>query len=378
MNTFPLRLICVILLLPQGSRLAAGNPLTLLRQLGDLIDTMSVSSVDRRYIDAPEKPWQLIVKGNVNQSSMEMETSGSIGGHDYKASPYLENEPTRYVGVWGGYRGYGLGYSVNVGGDKGSYLTFGATGGAYGVNVRIHSFKNSEPYFNLNTNLIPEEYEGEWEKVQLIDPIRVHTVIADGYYLFNGRRFSYAAAYDQSVLQKRSAGSLMAGAMYYYGRVDYATDTNADLIYIMHGLGRIKLWQGSVGVGYAYNLVPAQGLLVSAMAMPMVTFVNKVKAYGYSTNVPELMDNPRFMDEEISVDDWDRWWYGNLRIAPIGTKTFSSAVTVNLDARLSVTYNIDRYFVNVYGQYYNFRYHSSSSNGQLSDWFVNAVLGVRL
>lgn len=128
MNTFPLRLICVILLLPQGSRLAAGNPLTLLRQLGDLIDTMSVSSVDRRYIDAPEKPWQLIVKGNVNQSSMEMETSGSIGGHDYKASPYLENEPTRYVGVWGGYRGYGLGYSVNVGGDKGSYLTFGATG----------------------------------------------------------------------------------------------------------------------------------------------------------------------------------------------------------------------------------------------------------
>ena len=49
----------------------------------------------------------------------------------------------------------------------------------------------------------------------------------------------------------------------------------------MQGLGCVKLWQGSVGVGYAYNRVPAKGLLVSAMAMPMLTFVNKIKAYGY-------------------------------------------------------------------------------------------------
>ena len=38
------------------------------------------------------------------------------------------------------------------------------------------------------------------------------------------------------------------GAMYFYGRIDYSSPSNGDLIYLMHGLGRVKLWQGSVGV----------------------------------------------------------------------------------------------------------------------------------
>jgi len=348
------------------------------KKVATMIDSMSVRGLDRRYIDAPDKPWQLIVRGNMNQSSLMMETSGNIAGLPYHAKPYLKTEPSKYVGLWAGYRGYGLGYTVNVGGDKGSYLTFGATGGAYGVNVRIHSFDNDHPNFSLTSDFIPEGSEGEWDEVELIDPIKVRTVIADGYYLFNGKRFSYAAAYDQSVLQKRSAGSLMAGAMYYYGHINYATDYNGDLIYMMKGLGRVKLWQGSVGVGYAYNWVPARGLLVSAMAMPMLTVVNKIKAYGYATNVDELMEDPRFLSEEITNEEWDDWFYSNLRIRPMGDKTFNSGMTVNFDARLSVTYNLGRYFVNAYGQFNNNRYHHDDSHGHLNDWFVNTSVGIRL
>ena len=273
--------VFVTILCLYGQASAQNDVTAFIKKVGTLIDTMSVSGVDRRYIDAPVKPWQLIVKGNVNQSSLKMKTEGTIADIiEYSATPYLKTEPSQYVGLWAGYRGYGLGYTVNIGGDKGSYLTFGATGGAYGVNVRIHSFKNDHPNFDLTSNLVPDENEDDWNEVQLIDPIKVHTLIADGYYLFNGKHFSYAAAYDQSVLQKRSAGSLMAGAMYYYGHIDYATHSNGDLIYLMNGLGGVKLWQGSVGVGYAYNWVPARGLLISAMAMPMLTVVNKIRAYG--------------------------------------------------------------------------------------------------
>lgn len=352
--------------------------LSLIKKLCTKIDSMSVKGVDRRYIDSPENPWQIIVRGNVNQSSVSLNTSGKIGDVEYDSKPYLKTEPSRYVGVWAGYRGYGLGYTVNVGGDKGSYFTIGATGGTYGVNVRIHSFKNNHPNFDLSSDLIPEKDKESWKEVQLIDPIKVRTVIADGYYLFNGKKFSYAAAYDLSVLQKRSAGSLMAGAMYYFGNIDYATDTNGDLIYLMHGLGRVKLWQGSVGLGYAYNWVPAKGLLISAMAMPMVTFVNKIKAYGYGTNVETLMKDPRFMSDDITNEEWDKWFYSNVRIFPMADKTFNSGVTVNFDARLSATYNFGRYFVNAYGQFNNFRYRHSSSHGHLNDWFVNTSLGIRL
>lgn len=380
-------IIAAVLIFGSAEVSAQSGITTFAKRVGTLLDSMSVKGVDRRYIDAPKQPWQVILKGNVNQSSLKMHSKGTLNVQvdddvsisvPYSATPSLKTEPSRYVGIWAGYRGYGLGYTVNVGGDKGSYLTFGATGGAYGINVRLHSFENSNPNFNMYSSIIPEDSKDDWQDVKLIDPIKIRTIIADGYYLFNGKHFSYAAAYDQSVIQKRSAGSLMVGGMYYHGSIRYDTDTNGDLVYIMHGLGKIKLWQGSMGVGYAYNWVPVKGLLVNAMAMPMVTFVNRIKAYGYSTNVQELMRESEFLDEEMTDEEWDKWFYGKVKVTPAGSKTFNSGIILNFDARLSVTYNFGRYFVGAYGQYNNFRYRHAESRGHLDDWFVNASFGIRL
>jgi hypothetical protein len=114
------------------------------------------------------------------------------------------------------------------------------------------------------------------------------------------------------------------------------------------------------------------------MVMPMLTVVNRLKAYGYSTNVEELMEDPKFWDPDTSDAEWDEWFYGNLRIAPMGDMSFNSGITVNFDARLSVTYNFSRFFINAYGQFNNMRYTHDSSYGHLNDWFVNASIGVRL
>ena len=361
-----------------GTAMAQGGLTTFVKKVGTMIDSMSVRGLDRNYIDAPEKPWQLIAKGNVNQTIVSMNADGNILGVDYSARPYLRTQPSQYAGFWAGYRGYGIGYTVNVGGDKGSNLVFGATGGAYGVNVRIHSFDNSNPSINLNSELLTEEEQKTWDDVQLIDPIHVRTVIADGYYMFNGKKFSYAAAYDQSVIQKRSAGSLMAGLMYNYTRIDYASDLNGDLVYLMHGLGKVKLWQGSAGVGYAYNWVPARGLLVNVMLMPMVTFVNKLKAFAYATNVPDLMTDDRFWGDDISNEEWDEWFYSNVHITPMGDKTINSGISLGFDTRMSVTYNFGRYFISAYGQFNNIRYRHQSTHGYLNDWFINTAIGIRL
>ena len=358
--------------------MAQGKLATFMKKVGTMIDSMSVRGLDRNYIDAPKEPWQIIAKGNVNQTIVSMNADGNILGVDYSARPYLKTQPSQYVGFWAGYRGYGIGYTVNVGGDKGSNLVFGATGGAYGVNVRIHSFDNSNPSINLNSELLSEEEQKTWDDVQLIDPIHVRTVIADGYYMFNGKKFSYAAAYDQSVIQKRSAGSLMAGLMYNYTHIDYATDLNGDLVYLMHGLGKVKLWQGSAGVGYAYNWVPARGLLVNVMLMPMVTFVNKLKVFAYATNVPELMTDERFWGDDISNEEWDEWFYSNVHITPMGDKTINSGISLGFDTRMSVTYNFGRYFISAYGQFNNIRYRHQSTHGYLNDWFINTAIGIRL
>jgi hypothetical protein len=371
-------LVILIALLTCGHVSAQNGVRGLLKKLGTKLDSMAVKGVDRRYIDAPEKPWQIIVRGNMNQSTVSMNTEGVIDGLSYSAKPHLETRPSRYVGLWAGYRGYGVGYTINVGGDKGSYFTAGATGGSYGINLRIHSFEEDSPDFNLNSDLVPEENKDDWGEVHLSDPIKVRTVIADAYYLFNGKRFSYSAAYDQSLIQKRSAGSLMAGLMYNYTDIDYASDLNGDIIYAMEGLGHMKLWQGSVGVGYAYNWVPVRGLLINILAMPMLTFVNRLKAYAYETNVETLMEDPIFWDPDISNEDWDEWFYGNLHITPMGDKTFNSGLSIGFDARMSLTYNFGRCFFNAYGQFNNIRYHHNSTKGYLNDWFVNTSFGVRL
>ena len=370
-------LVLVIGLSISSQMMAQGGVISLIKKVGTLIDTMSVRGVDRRYIEAPEKPWQLIVRGNVSQTIVSMNTKGVIEGMEYDAKPSLRTEPAQYVGLWAGYRGYGLGYTVNVGGDKGNYFTIGATGGSFGINVRIHSFDNSSPNLNLDSDILSDSNKDEWREVKLIDPIHVNTLIADGYYMFNGKKFSYAAAYDQSVIQKHSAGSLMAGLMYNYTNIDYSSKYNGDIIYLMEGLGRVKLWQGSVGVGYAYNWVPVRGLLINVMAMPMLTFVNKIKAYGYATNVEELMEDPIFWSD-ISNEEWDEWFYKNLQITPMGDMTFNSGLTFSFDGRVSLTYNFGRWFFSAYGQFNNIRYSHNSTSGYLNDWFVNTSFGIRL
>ena len=178
--------ICLMVLLL--CTVAATAQVNFIRKVGTMLDSMAVKGLDRRYIEAPERPWQIIARGNVNQTALSMETQGDVVGAKYSARPYLETEPSQYVGFWAGYRGYGVGYTVNVGGDKGSSFTIGATGGAYGINVRIRSIQNDEPYLNLESDLLDETEKEAWKKAKLTDPIRVKTVIADGYYLFNGKK----------------------------------------------------------------------------------------------------------------------------------------------------------------------------------------------
>lgn len=374
-------LIFLVILVFCGPVLAQTGINKLFTKVTTIKDSMVVKGVDRRYIDIPNQPWQIMLRGNVSQTIVSMKTNGSVLNEDYDNDTRLITRPTQKIGIKVGYRGCGFGYMINVGGDKSRRLTFGATGNAYSLNVRFHSFENTHPDLDMKSDLFDEEDMEEMKKVVLIDPIKVNTILADGYFLFNSRKFSYAAAYKQSVIQKRSAGSLMAGAMFNYTNINYAADSNGDLIFLMHGLGRVKLWQGSLGLGYAYNWVPCKGLLVNVMAMPMLTFVNKLKAYAYETNIPEMMEDPtflKFVNYEIGYDEYDEWYYKNVKIKYLGSETFNSSASIGFDGRVSLTYNFGRYFLNVFGQFNNIRYHHKSSNGYLNDWFINTSIGVRL
>ena len=361
------------------------------RKVGTFIDSLSVRGVDRHYIESPDRPWQIIAKGNVSQTDLKMrstvniqETFPELRGY-WLWESHIKTDPSTYVGFWAGYRGYGLGYSVNVGGDKGTNLTLGAMGGSYGLNFRIHRFETDETTIHFTADMFGEQLDIE-ETGRLDAPINVRTLIADGYYLFNGRHFSYAAAYDQSVIQLRSAGSLLVGGMYYYSHMNFSQPRNAYFINAMNDMGRIKQWQGNIGVGYAYNFVPAKGWLISAMAIPMLTFYNRIKIWRYDSNMFDIDEEDDVMREkvengEISNEEYEVWWeqaIDRTKVWDRDQEVHYSNIRLNYDARLSLTYHWDRYFFNVYGQFNNFRYGHGDASGRLNDWFVNASLGIRL
>ena len=363
---------------------------SLVKKAGTFLDSLSVKGLDRRYIDAPKKPWQVILRGNINQSELKMfaktdkaEDVMPLMVGELTWEPRIKTVPSSYIGFWAGYRGYGFGYSWNIGGDDGRILSFGATGGSYGVNLRIHWFETDEPHVYLKGTLLwditdegemmfqPLEYDQEME---VGSPIKTRSLFLDGYYLFN-KKCSYAAAYDQSVIQKRSAGSLMAGAMYFHSSTDYDHDYNADLIMLMNDIGILKTDQVSVGLGYIYNWVPAKGLLISAMAIPMVTFYNHHKMYLFDSNLKDAMQNEGWVDA-LDIPDGD---YKIRRADKNPEVSKNSNIQLNFDARLSITYEWnERLFINAYGQFGNFRYKTDHISGRLNDWYVNAALGIRL
>lgn len=394
MRKTTLFLLCLIGILPATAADDGVWPtLTgLVRQVGTFVDSMAVKGLDRRYIEAPKKPWQVILRGNINQSDLKLSSTlphaeeffDEFMQGEMKWEPRVKTDPATYAGFWAGYRGYGFGYSWNVGGDKGRILTFGATGGSYGVNLRIHWFDNDAPEINIAGNALTDYADdGTYlyspftfsEELGIGSPIKTRALFLDGYYLLNGKKCSYAAAYDQSVIQKRSAGSLMVGAMYFYSTTKYDADSNADLILMMNDIGCFRSWQASAGAGYIYNWVPVKGLLISGMAIPMFTFYNHYKEWRYDSNLKD-----RVMKEGINaLFDMEEEDYIIRPAVQNAEVSGTPNVKINFDARLSVTYEWkQRYFINAFGQFSNFKYDLDNLSGRLNDWYVNVSLGIRL
>ena len=358
---------------------AKGKPLLLqpVFFLKTLIDSSAVSSIDRNWIEQPKQQLAIEARTTFNQSKLKMETFWEED--NFTMVSKSNNGFSTSAGLWLGYRGYGLGFSKELGNTTGSTFSFGAMGGRFGLNLRISSYKSDMPdiYFN------GEQVSGRnISDDRLDDPINVRNFFLDGYYMLNGKHFSYSAAYDNSLIQRRSAGSVVIGGMYFHSRVDYSADSNWLLTALMKDVGMVKFTQGSIGMGYAYNWVPARGLLVNAMAMPMFTFYNRTTKYLYDFAMYDP-NGVKITEEYLAGLDEDEYY--DILLDP---KTKISAVNereektgnkpkFNFDMRLCVTYNWDRWYVRAYGHFNLFRYGSDLVSGRMTDWTAYAALGFR-
>ena len=363
-----------------------------LHQAQQFLDTKAKKSVDPHYIEVPEKPWRVILRYKENAVDVDYSQSIDFPGTNDHADWNLCFEPpvASSIGFWVGYRGTGFSYSKSLTKNAGRYYSFSTTGAKYGFNFRLRRFNTKDASFSStsyeNGQTIPYD-----TVVSMDAPVWIRSVYVNGYYVFNGRRYSQAAAYNQSVIQRRSAGSLLLGATWYQSSFDYSDIRNFLYMLIGHGIYRVKVHQANLGIGYGYNWVPLRGLVVNAMAMPTVNVYNRVKAYRYEMNYDispkEPVDNYGDWNKEtktwangkthkpIEMADKDNPQSDYWEIEP---EVIHSMFRLNLDLRLGIAYNWSNYFVGVQAQYNNFNYKSDHCKVNIYDAYARLSFGVRL
>lgn len=179
---------------------------------------------------------------------------------------------------------------------------------------------------------------------------------ANIYYIFNNNHFSYPAAYSQSTIQRRSAGSFIAGIGYTHHTLDY-DHRKLDSLLLQHGfnpsvmdstlrIDEVSYSDLNFSLGYAYNWVPARNFLINASLSAAIAIDHIESTYD---------------------DDKDR---------PFWRRAFSNNY-LNIDGllRLGAVYNNSRWFAGV--SYilntYNFRHSDLKTTNMFGN--LNVYIG---
>lgn len=212
----------------------------------------SKARYDTAYVIRPQKKWTITARMNVSGAAIEAE--GIDEGLHFKSYMEANTKSTLSLGV--GYQGISLSFALNPAKMMGKYQDYEFNLNFYrrnfGFDFIYQDAKNFKGWYDL---------EG-YDRFTMPDGmLKMQTMNINFYYAFNNRRFSYPAAFSQSYIQRRSAGSflLAASGMGQRATLDWE-----------EGL-KLKMANIGIGAGYGYNFVPGRGWLLHISALP--TFI---------------------------------------------------------------------------------------------------------
>lgn len=365
-----------------------------IHQVQQFLDNKAKKKVDPKYIEVPDKPWRVILRYKENVVDVDYEHSSDYPEVNEHLEWKLCFEPpvASSIGFWVGYRGTGFSYSKSLTKNAGRYYSFSTTGAKYGFNFRLRRFKTDDASFSakdyVNGELDGAPYDTAFT---MPSPVWIRSVYLNGYYVLNGRRYSQAAAYNQSVIQRHSAGSFLLGATWYQSSFDYSDIKNGFFMIFGGGTSRIKVHQANIGVGYGYNWVPFRGLVVNAMVMPTLSVYNRVKVDKYDFNYHLAPNEP--VDDYGEFNKDTKLWANGKTDKPLGmlkdgdddiyywnedSETSYSSMHFNVDLRLGIAYNWSNFFIGLQAQYNNFIYKKDQVKVNIFDAYARIAFGVRL
>lgn len=261
------RMIVIFLVMMSGPSLPLSAQ-NLYQQLDSILTNNYLkSNIDTNYITRPITKWT--VKARFNLSGAKIEAEGIESGKHFKSEMTADYKSTLSMAI--SYLGISLSMALNPAKLIGKYhdyeLNINSYGKRFGWDFIYQDASNFTGW---------HDHEG-MERIELpADMLSMKTLNLNAYYTFNSRRFSYPAAFSQSYIQRRSAGSflLAASGMGQHAKLDWEQKTD------------LKITNLGIGAGYGYNYVPAQGWLLHISSLPTFIVYSQTSMTFGDTRVP--------------------------------------------------------------------------------------------
>ena len=264
---------------------------------------------DTNFISRPDRKWTLKLRPKLSYFDIRTETFESDGSMVLN----LHSDPKVKLSLSAGYSGVTLSFSLKPEKLRGAKeldyeLRFDVYTRKFGFETELSQLKSLDGTFHMESPLLVPELGDSVLHVDLPEGYVTQTnLFLSGYYVFNHRRFSYPAAFTQSYIQKRSAGSLIAGTYMGISILDAGDTTNysAQLFSVKNGFI-------SLGLGYGYNFVLPHNWLLHCSAIPyFVVFSHaKCKFVGKEEKWEAKFPQCLIVARVAAIRSWERWFAG--------------------------------------------------------------------
>ena len=254
----------------------------------------SFTYIDTNYVEPQHYDWSAMLQATYNYDYYRL-TSVGESGQSFHFAP----RPTIKAGPYFGWRWVFLGYTFDL-----RHVDMDVKSLKQELDFSFYSAQIGADFYYRRTGCdykLREVRLGGGINTDALEDVpfnglSVNITGLNVYYIFNHKRFSYPAAFNQSTCQKISCGSWMAGLGYMRNYLEFDHERLQQLIEerlpgqdvkLDSGLmfNSVKYYDISASVGYAYNWVFARNFLFCA-SLSLALAYKKTKSETSDSKTP--------------------------------------------------------------------------------------------
>ena len=225
-----------------------------------------------------------------------------------ESTSFLGEKICKKVGFEVGYGSMSFGYDVEIGQKSAKYkrsLSFGMSNLKWGARLSYMGLQN---YITSEMKIyLPDEQTVLYDTTDQSAGLgKLRNFTADGYYVFNSKRFAYTATNTINVVQKHTTGSFMLTGRFMWSSLD----TKEDMVGLFESYSTVQF---ALGGGYSANIVlwnrdivnnddrTIRNITWNITAMPVISFVNYMQTRAY---LIEINENGEETETKKKSDVW--------------------------------------------------------------------------